>query len=77
MVNSPIASPAPPNSPRSTRPWNAWPQVDERKARIVELRFFTGLTTEETAEMMGLSPITVYRDLSFATAFLSEQLGAS
>jgi RNA polymerase sigma factor (TIGR02999 family) len=52
-------------------------QVDERKARIVELRFFTGLTAEETAEMMGLSTITVYRDLSFATAFLGEQLGTS
>jgi RNA polymerase sigma factor (TIGR02999 family) len=52
-------------------------QIDERKARIVELRFFTGLTAEETAEMMGLSTITVYRDLSFATAFLGEQLGTS
>jgi len=49
-------------------------QVDERKARIVELRFFTGLTAEETAELLGVSLITVYRDLSFATAFLGEQL---
>ena len=50
-------------------------QIDERKARVVELRFFTGLTVEETAELLGLSPMTVHRDLSFATAFLGQQLG--
>jgi RNA polymerase sigma-70 factor (ECF subfamily) len=50
-------------------------EVHERKARIIELHFFTGLTVQETAELLGLSQITVHRDLSFATAFLGEQLG--
>ena len=49
--------------------------IDERKSRIVELRFFTGLTVQEIADLLELSLVTVYRDLSFATAFLGEQLG--
>jgi len=48
--------------------------IDERKARMVELRYFTGLTVEETAEVTGLSVVSVYRDMAFATAFLSGQL---
>ncbi|HWC96158.1 MAG TPA: ECF-type sigma factor [Candidatus Sulfopaludibacter sp.] len=48
--------------------------VDERKARAVELRFFTGLTIEETAEVMGASVASVSRDMRFALAFLSRQL---
>ena len=50
-------------------------QIDERKARVIELRFFTGLTVEETAELLGMSLMTVHRDMSFATAFLGQQLG--
>jgi len=45
-------------------------RVDQRLARIVELRFFGGLSVEETAEMEGVSPRTVKRDWRKARAFL-------
>ncbi len=44
--------------------------VDARKSRVVELRFFGGLTVEETAETMGLNSATVRRDWTFAKAWL-------
>jgi len=47
---------------------------DARKARIVELRYFGGLTVEETAEVLKISPITVMRDWSFAKAWLHREL---
>lgn len=50
--------------------------LDERKARIVQLRFFGGLTYEETAEVVGLSPATVGRELRFAKAWLARELGS-
>ncbi|MBL8237491.1 MAG: sigma-70 family RNA polymerase sigma factor [Bryobacterales bacterium] len=43
---------------------------DERKCRVVELRFFGGMTVEETAEALGLSSITVIREWNFAKAWL-------
>lgn len=45
-------------------------QVDERKTRLVELRFFAGLTIEETAEVLNISPATVKRDWMIAKAWL-------
>jgi len=45
-------------------------QVDARKARIVELKFFGGLTVEETAEVLNISPITVMREWQKARAWL-------
>jgi RNA polymerase sigma-70 factor, ECF subfamily len=45
-------------------------QFDERKARIVELRFFGGLTVEETAEVLKVAPITVMREWQKARAWL-------
>ncbi|BCS32017.2 DNA-directed RNA polymerase sigma-70 factor [Luteitalea sp. TBR-22] len=48
--------------------------VDERQARIVELRFFGGLTVEETAVLMGSSPRTVKRDWHMARAWLRREL---
>jgi RNA polymerase sigma factor (TIGR02999 family) len=45
-------------------------QVDERLARTVELRFFGGLSVEETAELLEVSPRTVKRDWRKARAFL-------
>jgi RNA polymerase sigma factor (TIGR02999 family) len=48
--------------------------LDERKARLVELVFFGGLTKEETAEATGLSPATVFRELKFAKAWLAKEL---
>lgn len=47
---------------------------DERKARVVELRFLIGLDIAETAEVLGVSEPTVERDWRFARAFLYEQL---
>ena len=48
--------------------------VDTRQARVVELRFFTGLGINETAEALGISPATVKRDWTFAKAFLQREL---
>ena len=49
--------------------------VDERKSRIVELKFFGGLTTNEIAEVLQLSTATVERDWSFARAWLYDVMG--
>ena len=51
-------------------------QVDERKARVVELRYFGGLSIEEIAEVVGISVATVGRELRFAQAWLANELGA-
>jgi RNA polymerase sigma factor (TIGR02999 family) len=48
--------------------------LDERQARIVELRFFTGLSVEETAEVMQLSTATVKREWSSARAWLYREM---
>jgi RNA polymerase sigma factor (TIGR02999 family) len=47
---------------------------DERKCRIMELRFFGGMTVEETAESLGISPETVYRDWELARAWLYREM---
>ena len=52
-------------------------RVDARKARVVELRFFGGLSVEETAEVLNVSPQTVMRDWRLARVWLSRELGAS
>jgi RNA polymerase sigma factor (TIGR02999 family) len=49
-------------------------EVDPRRAQVVELRYFGGLTVEETAEVMKLSPITVIRCWNFAKAWLLREL---
>jgi len=48
--------------------------IDERKARVVELRYFGGLSVEEVAEVLNLSPITVMRDWKFAKAWLAREM---
>lgn len=48
---------------------------DARKSRALELRYFGGLTVEETAEVMGLSRATVERDLKTAKAWVLSQVG--
>lgn len=48
--------------------------LDPQKARIVELRYFGGLTIEETAEAIGISPATVKRDWSMARAWLRSEI---
>jgi RNA polymerase sigma-70 factor (ECF subfamily) len=49
--------------------------VDERKARVVELHYFGGLSYDEIAEVEGVSAATVDRDLRFAKAWLQAALG--
>jgi RNA polymerase sigma factor (TIGR02999 family) len=51
-------------------------QLDEKQSRIVELRFFGGLSIEDTATLIGLSPATVKREWAMAKAWLSRELGA-
>jgi RNA polymerase sigma-70 factor, ECF subfamily len=48
--------------------------LDARQAQIVELRYFGGLTVEETASVLGVSPKTVKRDWSIARAWLRREL---
>jgi RNA polymerase sigma factor (TIGR02999 family) len=50
--------------------------IDTRKSRIVELKFFGGLTTSEIADVLELSPATVERDWSFARAWLYNAVAA-
>ena len=49
-------------------------QVDERKSRVIEMRFFGGLSVQETAEALHVSPETVMRDWKLAKAWLLRQL---
>ena len=49
-------------------------EIDEQQSRIVELRFFSGLTVEETADVMGISKATVKREWSMAKAWLHREL---
>jgi RNA polymerase sigma factor (sigma-70 family) len=49
-------------------------QVDERAARVVELRFFAGLTEVEAAEALGISEATLKRDWAFGRAWLLRHL---
>ncbi len=49
-------------------------QLDPRKARVVELRFFGGLTFAETAEVLDVSAVTVSRDWSTARAWLHQEM---
>jgi RNA polymerase sigma factor (TIGR02999 family) len=50
-------------------------KVDERKSRVIELRFFGGLTVEETASALNVSQDTVMRDWRLAKAWLLRELG--
>ena len=49
-------------------------KLDEQQGRIVELRFFGGLATEEIAQVLGISPSTVKRDWNVAKAWLTRQM---
>jgi RNA polymerase sigma factor (TIGR02999 family) len=48
--------------------------VDQRKVRVIELRFFAGLSVEETADVLEVSPDTVTRDWRFARSWLKREL---
>ena len=49
-------------------------KIDDRKGRVVELRYFGGLSVEETAEFLGISPETAKRDWKMAKAWLFAEL---
>ncbi|MGC1782301.1 MAG: ECF-type sigma factor [Acidobacteriaceae bacterium] len=49
-------------------------ELDPRKCRLVELRFFLGFTADETADLLGLSKATVDRELKFTRGWLYERL---
>ncbi len=53
---------------------DALAEVDERKARVVEMRFFGGMTVEETADALGVSSDTVKRDWRLAKLWLLKTL---
>ena len=55
---------------------NELANFDEQQSRIVELRFFGGLTIEETAHVVGISPATVKREWAMAKAWLHRKLKA-
>jgi RNA polymerase sigma factor (TIGR02999 family) len=54
---------------------NRLANFDPQQARVVELRFFSGLSVDETAEALGVSPKTVKRDWSVARAWLRREIG--
>ena len=53
---------------------NALAAIDPQQSRIVELRFFGGLTVEETADVLGISPRTVKREWRMARAWLEREV---
>jgi RNA polymerase sigma-70 factor (ECF subfamily) len=55
---------------------DALTQIDPRKSRVIELRFFGGLSTEETAAVLDVSTKTVIRDWTFARAWLQREMAA-
>jgi RNA polymerase sigma factor (TIGR02999 family) len=56
---------------------NQLARLDSQKERIVELRFFAGLSIEETAEALGISPATVKREWAAARAWLYQEMTSS
>jgi RNA polymerase sigma factor (TIGR02999 family) len=48
--------------------------INERQARVVECRFYGGMSVEETAEALGVSPATVKREWAIARAWLNREL---
>jgi RNA polymerase sigma-70 factor, ECF subfamily len=56
---------------------NSLAAIDPRKSQLVELRFFGGLTIEETAEVLDVSPGTVMRDWTLAKAWLRREMTAA
>jgi len=55
---------------------NALAAIDPRKCQVVELRFFAGLSVEEAAEVLKVSPATVLRDWKLARVWLLREMGA-
>ena len=56
---------------------DALAQIDSRRDQVIELRFFGGLTVEETGQVLQISPQTVMRDWRLARAWLARELSQS
>ena len=56
---------------------NALAQIDPRRAQVIELRFFGGLTVEETGQVLQVSAQTVMRDWRLARSWLARELSQS
>jgi len=56
---------------------NRLSELDPQQSRIIELRFFAGLTIEDTSEVLGISPATVKRDWTSARAWLHREIARS
>jgi RNA polymerase sigma factor (TIGR02999 family) len=69
-----VASERAPDLVRLDEALRALAQTDDRKSRVVELRFFRGLSEEETAEVLGVSAQTVQRDFRLAKAWLLREM---
>ena len=70
----PVAAGRSPDLVAVDKALHALAEVDARKAQVVELRFFGGLTVEDTAEVLKVSPETVRRDWRIAKAWLLREL---
>lgn len=55
---------------------NELARIDPRKSKVVELRYFGGLSVDETAEVLKVSPVTVMRDWSMAKSWLHRELSS-
>jgi RNA polymerase sigma factor (sigma-70 family) len=53
---------------------NTLAEIDQRQSRVVELRFFAGLSLEETSEVLGIATATVQRDWTAARAWLYREI---
>ncbi len=53
---------------------NKLAEFDERQARVVELRYFSGLSIDETAEVLNVSNVTIRRDWNMAKAWLHQEI---
>ena len=70
-----LSHPSEPNLVELDEALNTLAGQDARKSRIVELRYFGGLSIEETADVLGISPTTVRREWTLAKAWLRRELG--
>ncbi len=69
-----VAAAAPPEIIALDDALRALEKIDARKAKVIELRYFGGLTTAEIAEVLGISTATVGREIRFAQAWLYREL---
>ena len=73
---SPVALPSSVDLLALDQALGALSSIDERQCRVVELRFFAGLSIDEAADALGVSPATVEREWALAKAWLYRQLSS-